>query len=177
MSTVQHCTDDRIGLCSTLRNTAQTGHCWRVLGLRPKSQEVRWRGFKGQAFSGASWRPGSRCSCPGRRCRYGRGRPSGGFPARRAGSSRAASGGCNRRSSRHCRRSGGALVAVVPAVLDPLPHVAVHVVEAPGVRRVGADLGGPVPVIVRFFGRDLVAPRVARRRPSPGDILPLGLGK
>ncbi len=113
----------------------------------------------------------------GSRCCPRSGRRSGGTPAGRPRSPRAAPGGCNRRWSRRCRRRRPC-VTLVPAVLDPLPHVAVHVVQAPGVRRVGADLGGPAHVhaeIGLLGRRRIVTPPVAGRRPGPAGVLPLRL--
>ena len=76
-------------------------------------------------------------------------------------------------------------VIPVPA---PLEGVAVHVVQAPGVGGVAADLGGPIerrprlgPVVrlaleVRLLAAELVAERGGRRRPGPAGVFPLRFG-
>src|SRR5262245_10311314 len=72
---------------------------------------------------------------------------------------------------------GCGLVAVVPAVLRPLPHIAVHLVEAPRVWRESIDrhrlppIGafraaaiGEIAVVVGLVGRDRAAPPERCRR-------------
>src|SRR5262249_7803880 len=85
--------------------------------------------------------------------------------------------GCHRRAVR--RR---AIVVVIPAVLHPLPHVAVHVVEAPPVLRETVHSHRLLPVfalgpaaVVRLPGRDRRAPPERRRRAGTRRILPLRL--
>jgi hypothetical protein len=54
---------------------------------------------------------------------------------------------------------GSTLVAAVPLVLAPLPHIAVHVLQAPCVGREAAHIGGLMPVFaLRAFA--IGAPRV-----------------
>src|SRR5205823_5933717 len=75
---------------------------------------------------------------------------------------------------------GGALVVGVPAVRRPLPDVAVHVVQAPRVRLLGADrrvvaLGVALePAVVADAG-GAAAERVGRGGAGPAGVLPLGL--
>src|SRR6516164_310555 len=68
---------------------------------------------------------------------------------------------------------GRALVPRVPAVLDPLPNIAVHVLHAPGVRRKLANrrslFGSPPAVGSR--------PSVVDRRPGARGVFPFGLAR
>src|SRR5262245_2623896 len=75
--------------------------------------------------------------------------------------------------------AGRTVVAIVPAVLDPLPDVAMHVEQPPGIGAIAADLAGPAKVVavVRVVRRDLVAPRVARPGASPAGVFPFRLGQ
>src|SRR5205814_1563042 len=73
----------------------------------------------------------------------------------------------------------GPLVAGVPAVGRPLPDVAVHVVQAPGVRLLGADRRVVAlrvalePAVVADPGG--AAEREVRFRAGAAGVLPLGL--
>jgi hypothetical protein len=134
------------------------------------------------AFSGASWQPETQGRRTGCRISYCCGGPSGLGPrAPPAGDNplRPARGhDLADRSSRHCR-ARRAFIAVVPTILRPLPHIAVHVVEAPGVGWVGADLAGldEFAEVVGLLGRrGIVAPPVARRRSRPNGVLPFRWG-
>jgi hypothetical protein len=71
------------------------------------------------------------------------------------------------------------LVVVVPAVLDPLPDIAMHVVEAPLVGRVRADLDGLSDILaeVGVVVRDPGANVISRCRSGPAGIFPLGLAE
>ena len=78
----------------------------------------------------------------------------------------------------------GADVPRVPAVLDPHPHVAVHVVQAVRVRRERTDGRRSLEVPPASTATavcpvlpDLVAPVVFRRRPGTRRVLPLGLAR
>src|SRR6476660_4351198 len=70
-------------------------------------------------------------------------------------------------------RAVDAGVVQIPA---PLPYVADHVVETPGVRRLGRDLVHPVAGVPAIPG-DLVEFAVAHTGvPGPSRVLPLRLG-
>ena len=78
----------------------------------------------------------------------------------------------------------GADVSIVPAVLDPLPHVAVHVVQAERVRRERAHRRclpavppAPAATTVCSVFADLVSRVVLRRRPRTRRLLPLRLAR
>ena len=69
-------------------------------------------------------------------------------------------------------------------VFHPLPHVPVDVVQAKPVRSEGAHRRRPpsvptasAPVAICAVAPDVVSPPVARRRPSPGHVFPLGLAQ
>src|ERR1700738_3074807 len=78
----------------------------------------------------------------------------------------------------------GALIIIVIAILDPLPNVAVHVIEPEPICPERADRGG-LPVIpftatvvaVRVVPADLVAPRVRRWRSATRRVFELALGE
>src|SRR4051794_622841 len=74
----------------------------------------------------------------------------------------------------------GALIVLVPAILDPLVDPAAHIVEAERVRREAADLQrllGVIRLVATFAigqaGLRLVAPPVFRRAAAARRVLPL----
>src|SRR6266481_2849179 len=82
----------------------------------------------------------------------------------------------------------GAFVALVPAILDPLPDVALPLEEAPGVRleavgrnrllpklALGTAPVGEVPVVVRLFWRDRRAPPERRLGAGADHVFQLRL--
>ena len=66
----------------------------------------------------------------------------------------------------------------IPAVLDPLPDIAVHVVKTKGVRGVTADglsfQPSATPSRLRRVKR--VSPMILRRRPGTSGVFPLNVG-
>ena len=75
-------------------------------------------------------------------------------------------------------------VVLVPAVRYPLPHVPVHVVQTPAVRRKRTRRRRPIPVpaaatlaAIRPVAPEIPAPTVARRRARTRRILPLRLAR
>src|SRR5262245_9427007 len=77
-----------------------------------------------------------------------------------------------------------AVVIGMQTILDPLPDVAVHVVEAERVGRKRADRRGlaavkiaAAAVAVGVVFAELVAPRIGRRRAGARRILPFGFGE
>ena len=74
----------------------------------------------------------------------------------------------------------GTYVTAVPAILYPLPHIAMHVLQAPSVGRKTPYRRSPVTtpataatIAIGPVATDAVAPTVLRAAPGPGPILPL----
>jgi hypothetical protein len=66
-------------------------------------------------------------------------------------------------------------VIFVPTILDPLPDIAVHVAEAPAIRRICSDLAGatqPRIAVVSILQRNRVAERIPGVRAGPAGIFP-----
>src|SRR5262245_43228099 len=79
---------------------------------------------------------------------------------------------------------GGTFVVGVPTILDPLPDIAVHIVEAELVGRKRANWSGSpaVPlaataVAVGIVSADLIAPKIGRCCACASRILPFGFGE
>src|SRR5262249_21698014 len=75
-------------------------------------------------------------------------------------------------------------IAAGPAVLHPLPHIAVHVVQAESTGGKRADRSRPLKVplattavTVGISLAELVAPGIGRRGPGARRIFPFGLGE
>ena len=85
---------------------------------------------------------------------------------------------------RTCRIHIGALLVVVPIkpVLAPFPHIAVHVVQAPGIwRLLTHGMRRPSALALNhacsFNAASSSVPVPRRRCPGPAGVLPLGLGR
>ena len=132
-------------------------------------------------ISEASGRPGSRSRRPGPGWISRAGGPSGGSLERRPRRRREGHGDCNLRRQRGAIRRR-AFVVILIAVLNPLPHIAVHVMEAETIRRESVRLQTSAWGLAHCRSRDSLRFPCRYRRPSytlhcagPRRILPFGL--